>query len=147
MNKLLTTITLLCFSVGLYSQTLQINETTLGTPLEASRTALKAFQGDDPTLAAQTASFPFFHINNDGVKTRVAITAEDLSLNTNREWYSEIINSEELANNGEVAVLRLEFQRYDMNNNPTVVAVGIWGLVKEGTLWKRSWSQFLGYLE
>ena len=53
-------------------------------------TLVSASYGQDvETIPAST----FFA---DGVKTRVAITAEDLSLNTNREWYSEIINSEEL---------------------------------------------------
>ena len=144
MNKLLTTITLLCFSVGLYSQTLQINETTLGTPLAASQTSLSAFQSGDHELAVQTASFPYFQVNNDGTRTTVALTPNDLSLNPNREWYTKIISSEELANNGKIATLRLTFERYDMNDNPIWLGVGIWGFVKEGALWKKKWSQALG---
>jgi len=117
---------------------------TMGTPIAASNTHMFAIMGNDPEFMAQTVTFPFIHVGNDGSKF-IAQYPDDMRSSVGRRQYNtRMISVTELENNGTVAVVRAEFQRYDLEGNATVKGSALWGLRKENEYWKVSWRQFLG---
>ncbi|GJM05212.1 MAG: hypothetical protein DHS20C09_12030 [marine bacterium B5-7] len=117
---------------------------TMGSPIAASKTHLLATMGNDTEFAAETVTFPFVHVTDDGLKVIIQAPEVIRSSVGRRAYNTRMISVTELENNGTVAVVRVEFQRYNLQGNATVQGSALWGLKKEDSFWKVSWRQFLG---
>lgn len=157
MSKLNTIFPLLSVLLGLaicsdglsqtdanFTQAAEVNAITMGSPEAASDTHLQALMGDNAEIYAQTMSFPFVHIGDDGSKS-FAQSPQDVRISVGRRNYNtRMLSVTELENTGTVAVVRVEFQRFDLQGNATVKGSALWGLRKEDAYWKVSWRQFFG---
>lgn len=93
---------------------------------------------------AATIAFPFVHVEPNGDKVFYASEQDVPNLSGIPFARAEIEHAEVVATSGELLVYLLRFQRYDEDENPTLVVQALWGAHKVTGEWKIGWRQYLG---
>ncbi|MGR8950431.1 MAG: hypothetical protein ACU84Q_20500 [Gammaproteobacteria bacterium] len=112
-------------------------------PIESAHGHLKAQMSRSIDELNATTTFPFFHIQPDG-ETITLQTAEEMAPLGGQPFKTKIIECEIIEEGEGTAVLRVVFQRYDMEGNKTIKAKAVWGATKIDGSWTIHWRQFLG---
>lgn len=117
----------------------------MNTPIEAAHGHLSAQMSQSVEEITKTTTFPFFHVQPDG-ETITFQSAKEMASFGARTFTTEIIECELIDSGEGSAVLRLVFQRYDLDGNKTIKAKAIWGATEVDHAWTIHWRQFLGQL-
>lgn len=113
------------------------------TPQEAAERHMAALMSLNNVAIAETIFFPFVHIRPDGNKNLMR-SAADLPDMQGLPYRTKLTRVDVTTIKGSTAVLYVEFQRHDLDGNPTRTGSAIWGATRSGTGWLISWRQFLG---
>lgn len=116
------------------------------SPIDAAVAHLESQMAQSAERLDQTTMFPFFHIMPDG-HTTIFQNSDELAPFGSNPFRTEVIESEVVESGAGSAVIKLVFQRYDLNGKKSIKAKAIWGATETGDTWCIHWRQFLGQVQ
>ena len=114
------------------------------TPMAAVNAHMAAINTKQRDRFVETMAFPFVHMQPNGDKIWWATEADVPDISAMPFSRSEIESLEILATSGDLTLYSLRFQRYDDNDEPSLLVQGLWGVYRAGDGWKVGWRQYLG---
>ena len=112
----------------------------------AAHNHIAAQMSQDIHALKTCTGFPFVHIDTSG-QLFTYPCAKKLASRGNRPFITKITHCEIIETIDNVAVLSVQFQRFDLNEKPTTKAKALWGAVIENDRWLIKWRQFLGEIQ
>ncbi|MEM7541160.1 MAG: hypothetical protein AAF384_06175 [Pseudomonadota bacterium] len=114
------------------------------TAIDAVHEHLAAINSKRRDRFAETITYPFFHIEPNGEKVIYASKKAVPDMSAMPFARAQIVKDELVATSGQLQVYFLHFQRYDENDDPTILAQALWGVGEARGEWKIGWRQYLG---